>query len=101
MLPFMAQGGAQAIEDGATLAACLSKIGAGDVPEPLRRYEKLRLPRASRVQGLSEANKKRFHLHDGPDQMKRDAEMAGGTTDWSLNAVAWLYGHDAEVLEDA
>jgi salicylate hydroxylase len=101
MLPFLAQGAAQAIEDGATLAACLSKIGARGVPEALHRYEKLRLPRASRVQGLSEANKKRFHLPDGPDQRKRDAEMAGGTTDWSLRAVAWLYGHDAEVLEDA
>ncbi len=101
MLPFMAQGAAQAIEDGATLAACLSKIGAPDVPEALHRYERLRQPRASRVQGLSEANKERFHLPDGPAQMKRDAKMAGGTTDWSLKAVAWLYGHDAEMLNDA
>src|SRR5512145_2411437 len=31
MLPFMAQGAAQAIEDGATLAACLVEGGAGDV----------------------------------------------------------------------
>ena len=55
----------------------------------------LRLPRTSRVQGLSEANKTRFHLADGPAQQARDAEMARGTTDWSLKAIAWLYGHDA------
>ena len=95
MLPFMAQGAAQAIEDGATLAACLSQIGARNVPEALRRYEALRLPRASRVQGLSEVNKTRFHLPDGPAQQARDAEMARGTTDFSLKAIAWLYGYDA------
>jgi salicylate hydroxylase len=100
MLPFMAQGAAQAIEDGATLSACLSQADAGHVPEALRRYERLRLPRTSRIQSLSEANKQRFHLPDGPAQGIRDAQMARGTTDWSLDAVAWLYGHRAEILED-
>ena len=95
MLPFMAQGAAQAIEDGATLARCLPQTAAGNVPEALRRYEALRLPRASRVQRLSEVNKTRFHLPDGPAQQARDAEMAGGTTDFSVKAVAWLYGYDA------
>jgi salicylate hydroxylase len=99
MLPFMAQGAAQAIEDGATLAACLSQVGAREVPEALRRYETLRLPRASRIQALSGTNKTRFHLPDGPAQEARDAEMARGTTDWSLKAVAWLYGHDAGAVE--
>ena len=95
MLPFMAQGAAQAIEDGAALATCLSQTAARDVSEALRRYESLRLPRASRVHGLSEVNKTRFHLPDGAAQQARDAEMARGTTDWSLKAVAWLYGYDA------
>jgi salicylate hydroxylase len=98
MLPFMGQGAAQAIEDGATLSACLSNIDSARVPEALRRYERLRLPRTSRLQGLSEANKQRFHLPDGPAQMARDAQMAHGTTDFSLDGVAWLYGHDAEIL---
>jgi len=98
MLPFMAQGAAQAIEDGATLARCLSKTAA-DVPEALRRYAMLRLPRASRLQAMSEANKTRFHLPDGPAQQRRDEEMSRGKTDWSLDAVAWLYGHDAGRIE--
>jgi len=68
------------------------------VTEALNRYECLRLPRTSRVQGLSEANKRRFHLSDGPDQLERDAQMARGATDWSLDAVAWLYGHDAGTI---
>jgi salicylate hydroxylase len=99
MLPFMAQGAAQAIEDGATLAACLSQVDAREVPAALYRYETLRLPRASRIQALSAGNKSRFHLPDGPAQEERDAEMARGTSDWSRSA--WLYGHDASVLEPA
>jgi len=37
-------------------------------------------------------------MPDGPAQKKRDAEMASGATDWSLAAIAWLYEHDAEVV---
>jgi 2-polyprenyl-6-methoxyphenol hydroxylase-like FAD-dependent oxidoreductase len=58
-------------------------------------YEQLRQPRVARVHGMSAANKTRFHLPDGPEQEKRDAHMASGSTDWSIEAVAWLYGHDA------
>jgi salicylate hydroxylase len=99
MLPFKAQGAAQAIEDGAMLAASLSHIGPRDVPAALRRYEALRLARTARVQGESEANKTRHHLPDGPAQEARDAEMARGGTDFSAEAVAWLYGYDAGAPE--
>jgi len=101
MLPFMAQGAAQAIEDGAALAACLAKFGGLGIHEALRIYESLRLPRTSRVQALSRDNKVRFHLTDGPAQQARDAEMADGSTDWSFKAVAWIYAHDADVVDGA
>ena len=101
MLPFMAQGAAQAIEDGATLATCLSQTAAQNVPDALRRYEAFRVPRASRVHSLSEINKMRFHLPDGPAQQARDAQMARGTTDFSPKAVAWLYGYDARSPESS
>jgi salicylate hydroxylase len=100
MVPFMAQGAAQAIEDGATLAACLAEVGQ-DVPGALRHYERLRLPRTARVQAMSANNKIRFHLADGPEQVARDAEMAKSVTDWSLSNVAWLYGHDAGDIAQA
>ena len=92
-LPFMAQGAAQALEDGASLTACLTKIG--DVATALSYYEKLRLPRTSCMQGLSAANKTRFHLSDGPAQQERDAKMADGSTDYSIKAIAWVYNYDA------
>jgi salicylate hydroxylase len=95
MLPYMAQGAAQSLEDGAALTACLAD--RLDIPEALRRYEALRLPRTSRIQAMARDNKTRFHLPDGPAQIERDAQMAGGTTDWSFKAIAWVYGHDAAV----
>ena len=93
MLPFLAQGAAQAIEDGATLAGVLGK--GGDVPQALRRYEELRLPRTARIQTVAAGNKTRNHLPDGPAQVARDAAMAAGAADWSIGASAWVYDHDA------
>jgi salicylate hydroxylase len=100
MLPFMAQGAAQSIEDGATLVACLLRHDAADVSSALRRYEALRLPRATRLQELSRANKTRFHLPDGPAQQARDAQIAT-SGDRSIPAIGWLYAHDAAVAEAA
>jgi salicylate hydroxylase len=71
-----------------------------DASAALQLYERLRLPRASRLQGMSEANKIRFHMPDGQARTERDAEMANGATDWSWGAIAWLYEHDAEVVAD-
>ena len=98
MVPFMAQGAAQAIEDGATLTACLQQ-DSSDVEAALRRYEQLRLPRTSRLQALSAGNKTRFHLPDGDAQRQRDAQMATESTDWSFDAVAWIYNHDATTVD--
>jgi salicylate hydroxylase len=100
MYPFMGQGAAQAIEDGAALAACLA-AGAEDPAEALRRYEQLRLPRVTRLQEMSRAHKTRFHMPDGPAQQARDAEWArmnNGAGDRSPDALRWLYGHDPAAI---
>ena len=98
MYPFMGQGAAQAIEDGATLAAVLA---AGGGPEAaLLRYEALRLPRVTRLQEMSRANKLRFHMRDGPMREARDAAWRD-EPDRSPEALRWLYGFDAGVVERA
>jgi 2-polyprenyl-6-methoxyphenol hydroxylase-like FAD-dependent oxidoreductase len=99
MLPFLAQGAAQAIEDGATLTAVLARIG-DDVPAALKRYEALRLPRTARIQAVAAGNKTRNHLPDGPEQRARDAAMAAGKAQWSIGASAWVYDHDASAIAD-
>jgi salicylate hydroxylase len=99
MLPYGAQGAAQAVEDAAVLAACLAEAGGGEVPAALDRYETIRRGRASRVQEMSRANGRRFHLPDGPDQEARDAAMASS---FGLSPeIDWLYGHDPMVPEPA
>jgi salicylate hydroxylase len=98
MYPFMAQGAAQAIEDGATLAALLAK--GGDPMAALKRYEEIRLPRVTRLQQMSRANKHRYHMPDGPEQEERDAAIAA-SRERSPETMRWLFGFDAADVEPA
>lgn len=93
MLPFFAQGAAQAVEDAVELAACLRDADPGSVPAALQRYESIRRPRASQVQRMSRGRELRNHLADGPEQQQRDREFASGDP---LRQSAWLYGHDLD-----
>jgi salicylate hydroxylase len=91
MYPFMGQGAAMAIEDGAALAACLCAVA--DPAKALLHYERLRLPRVTRLQEMSRANKARFHMRDGPAQQARDALWAE-SGDRSPDSLRWLYDFD-------
>lgn len=93
MLPFFAQGAAQALEDALVLAACLRDVPPHGLPAALERYDALRRPRASRVQLMSRGRELRNHLPDGPEQRARDRELAAGQP---LHDSAWLYGHDLD-----
>ena len=95
MLPYMAQGAVQSIEDAAVLAKCLERANANDADGALLRYEQTRKPRASRCQEGSRRNGIMYHLADGEDQRERDANLASATTA-PLPQNAWLYGHDVE-----
>lgn len=92
MLPFFAQGAAQAIEDAVVLAHCLKGADAGSVTAALQRYEEIRRPRASKVQVMSRGREVLNHLPDGREQRERDARLASGEP---LRDSAWLYGYDA------
>ncbi len=93
MLPFFAQGAAQAVEDAAVLGACLQGISSAAVPLALRRYEAIRRPRASQVQLMSRGRELNNHLPDGAAQHQRDVALAQGDP---LRQSAWLYGHDLQ-----
>ncbi len=91
MLPFFAQGAAQALEDALVLAACLDGTDPPGVPAALERYDAIRRPRAARVQLMSRGREVRNHLPDGPEQQARDEALQRGDP---LADSAWLYGHD-------
>jgi salicylate hydroxylase len=95
MLPHLAQGACQAIEDAACLTSVLSGISApADVPAALARYEEFRRPRASRIQVMSQSTGESYHLPDGPAQQARDARLAAE----GMPAQQWIYDHDAAAV---
>jgi salicylate hydroxylase len=94
MLPFMAQGAVQSIEDAAVLAKCLGAVDTDGVTVALRRYEAIRKPRASQCQLGSRNNAVMFHLPDGEEQRRRDANLSSALS--GLGSHGWLYAHDVE-----
>ncbi|NCZ69851.1 MAG: hypothetical protein EBX99_07055 [Acidimicrobiia bacterium] len=94
MLPFMAQGSCQAIEDAAVLVRCLEGVESQlpSVAHALKKYESTRMERATRIQGASYFNRIVFHYPDGEDQIARDAMFAADG--WS-SATDWVYEHNA------
>ncbi|KAJ6603772.1 salicylate hydroxylase [Mycena sp. CBHHK59/15] len=101
MMPYMAQGAAQATEDAATLAAALRMHD--DIPAALAAYEAQRKPRAAYVARNTRVLQEWLHLYDGPDQQRRDELMRHDNSDnpmfWGYSERRdWLFGHDATVL---
>lgn len=93
MLPYMAQGAAQSIEDAAVLAGSLAEC---DEPlDALRRYEDLRRERTATVQLGARANEKLFHLSDGAEQQARDARLGSASGSGATHRNAWLFDYDA------
>jgi salicylate hydroxylase len=92
MLPFLAQGAAQCVEDAATLADCLKSARSDTVEPALKRYEELRHPRANRVLLMSRGREIQYHMPDGPEQEQRDEALSAADP---LKQIAWLYGHEA------
>ena len=89
MLPYLAQGGAMAIEDAAVAAQCLARTPQ-DATAALRTYCAMRRGRARKVQRQSARNGTRYHL-GGIAAALRDAAMRtlGGAR--LLHHYDWLY----------
>ncbi|KAL2062579.1 hypothetical protein VTL71DRAFT_5651 [Oculimacula yallundae] len=116
MMPYMAQGATQAVEDAAILSGCLARARTiYDLPRLTHAYQDIRKPRAEKIKATSLGNMKQYGLPDGPEQEARD-EMyrksllpVDGSTRAMLapkpdiNAVygspgfsSWIYMYDTE-----
>lgn len=93
MLPFVAQGGAMAVEDAAVLAACCA-AGPHDLAGAFRAYEGARRGRVARIQSLAGRNGAIYHLR-GPAAFARDTaiRLLGGRG--LLAQQDWIYAHRA------
>lgn len=73
MLPYLAQGANQAMEDGAALGALLAHLTHNfGLPQALRTFERLRKTRSEAIVRETFRQRDAFHLSDGPDQEARD-----------------------------
>jgi salicylate hydroxylase len=99
-------GAAMAVEDGAALAEALSDVTViEDLKSALKKFENVRLQRASQMQQASLINGMLLHFPDGPIQEARDAamrpEVEGHQFDQSPNqwsdptTQTWAYGYNA------
>jgi salicylate hydroxylase len=107
MVPYMSEGAAMAVEDGAALAEVLSLIESpSELRSALDVFERHRILRTGQMQEASLINGKLWHFADGPEQDARDAAMRSamaGDVGESPNQFSdpvtaqWTYGYDAEV----
>jgi len=81
MLPFVAQGAAQAIEDADVLASVIGH------PDAFARYEAARRSRVARLAELARAGATEHHLPDGPEQRDRDRRLAAA----GPAPASWMY----------
>ncbi|MGD1037784.1 MAG: FAD-dependent monooxygenase [Roseiarcus sp.] len=88
MMPFLAQGAAQAIEDADALARRLAE--SDDVAEALAAYSGDRAARAARVQRSAFAHGRIYHL-SGPFALARDLTMRTLGPRRLLKRYDWLY----------
>lgn len=109
MLPYMGQGAAMSIEDGAALAECLDRVSElVDLPTVLRAFQDFRKPRCETISKAAQCNVNNLHLHDGPEQEQRDLQLIqemAGTAEPSEgkltlgnlrdeNFEPWMFGYD-------
>jgi salicylate hydroxylase len=97
MLPYLAQGAAQSLEDACVLAAEIART-PDDVPAALQRYQAARIPRTRRIQLGARARGRANHLPTAWGRFKRDAGLA--VKRWvapnaALHKAEWIFDYDA------
>ncbi|KIW26085.1 uncharacterized protein PV07_09213 [Cladophialophora immunda] len=104
MLPYVAQGAAQAIEDVGVICLALNRVSKPEeIPMLLKAFEVARKARAEHVASTGGATRRVLHLHDGPEQQARDEKFKsvsrGGENPDLLGdakAQSFLWGYDPE-----
>ena len=100
-LPTSVQGASQALEDGASIAACLDIAGKDKIPEALRVFERIRHKRVFKAQATGPKQRDAWHkadflkIHETPEAVKLPWPQ------WilSFDAEAHVYNVYAETLE--
>ncbi len=94
MLPYLAQGGACAMEDAVVLARIMSVPDAvpdAAIPRVLSRYASLRQGRARRVQ-MASVRQGMLYRFPSPLTYARNAFFRAISPPWLMSRLDWLYG---------
>ena len=89
VLPYLAQGGALALEDAVALAACVA--AGADIRSALAAFHAQRAARARRVQAASRRQGRIYRLPP-PQSWARNAVLALAPGPWLMAGFDWLYG---------
>ncbi|WP_153506056.1 FAD-dependent oxidoreductase [Cumulibacter manganitolerans] len=99
MVPFLAQGACQSMEDGWALAHCLTDRQWPSVADALQDYEARRRPRTSRVQAGARAMVKMTHESD-PDRIRaRNGRFQGAMRIDPLAETTWAFVMDYDITK--
>jgi len=91
MLQYMAQGAAMAMEDAIALGVAAEETG-GDLPAAFRKYQDMRLVRASRVQiSANTLVGMIFHVPDGLERHVRNDIYRGRPAERYYDALEWVF----------
>jgi salicylate hydroxylase len=94
MLPYMAQGAGQSIEDGYVLARCMND-GRDDPAGALGRYGDRRRERTAAVQEASRQAARLVQLSD-PDEVAARNHRLAGDPEAPIARFDWIWSHDVE-----
>ena len=97
MVPHLAQGACQSIEDAWVAAACLARHGSRQVPQALAEYEQRRRPRTTKIQASARDAARLYHLEDPVEVGRRNARWRGlSKIDPDRRSFwEWVYGYSA------
>ena len=97
MLPYLAQGANQALEDADSLSYFLSRKLVFNVSEALHRYDLDRTTRVKKVQTASFRNAKFYHLSNYPARLLLYTALnlsSRVTPNFLLSQFDWLYSYE-------
>jgi salicylate hydroxylase len=96
MVPYLAQGACQSIEDAWVLATCLKNHGPAGVQDALLEYERRRQPRTTRIQAGARFVVDWAHEPDEARVRQRNGRLKGLSRIDPLAEASWSFawGHD-------
>jgi salicylate hydroxylase len=96
MVPYLAQGACQSIEDAWVLATCLKSHGRAGVQDALLEYERRRQPRTKRIQAGARYVVDWAHEPDAARVRQRNGRLKGLSRIDPQGEISWSFawGHD-------